>query len=202
VQNLKAGRHAFKGMVTNAVYMTEALGKGNFNDDCERSVAKIANGDISALSQLYGCLRRPVFLLAYSIIGDCSLAEDVTQETFLHVNDKASAYHPGTNPKAWIFTIARNLALNEVRSRGREKLSDDEPLQTAANIEDIAIYDADFTRAVSVLNGDERNIVILRIAASMKHREIARIMGISTGDVRVRYFRALKKLRNYYQDKS
>jgi RNA polymerase sigma factor (sigma-70 family) len=198
---LKADRYAFKGMVADTLEMSKELTSNDIGGDCEKSMVKVAGGDISALSQLYGCLKKPVFLLAYSIVGNYPLAEDITQETFLRVNDKASLYRTGTNPKAWIFTIARNLSLSAVRSRGREELSDDEPPQAGTDLEDIAVYDADFTRAISVLDNDERNIVILKIAASLKHREISKIMGISVGDTRVRYFRALKKLKNYYGDK-
>ncbi len=171
---------------------------GNFNADCEKSVFKVANGDISALSQLYGCLKKPVFLLAYSITGDYSLAQDVMQETFLRVNEKASTYRGGTSPKAWILEIARNLSLNCIKKRGREELSADEPVIKSANAEDKAVADADFTRAVAVLDSDERNIVVMKISGSLKHSEIARIMGISVGDTRIRYWRALKKLKGYY----
>jgi RNA polymerase sigma factor (sigma-70 family) len=202
VLNLKHSRHALKGMVTELLDISEALDNDKLKKACEVSVAKVAHGDISALSQLYSCLKRPVFLLAYSVVSDYSLAEDVTQETFLRISEKASTYRPGTNPKAWIFTIARNLALTALRGRKCEQLSEEQPLQTGESIEDIAVTDADFSRAIAVLDSDERNIVILKIVASMKHKEIAQIMGISTGDARVRYFRALKKFKSYYEGRN
>lgn len=188
-------------MVTIAVEGSKELYNDNFYMRCEKSVSQIADGDISALTQLYNCLKRPVFMLAYSIVADYPLAEDITQETFLRVNDKASAYHPGTNPKAWIFKIARNLAIDAIRSRSREDLHEVEPERESENIEDIVVGGDGFSRAMTNLDSTERDIVVLKIGASLKHSEIAKIIGISTGNVRIRYFRALKKLKSYYEDK-
>jgi RNA polymerase sigma factor, sigma-70 family len=171
---------------------------------CEKSLARMVDGNVAALSQLYTTLKRPVFLLAYSILQDYALAEDVTQETFLHITEKAASYRPGTNPKAWIFTIARNLALSVLRARKKEDLSDaqlshtrEEPIHRGP--EDSAEANAGFARAIAELAPDERSIVILRIEAALPHRDIARILGISYADARVRYFRALKKLKAYYE---
>ena len=168
---------------------------------CDQSVRRVAKGELAALTQLYAALKRPIFLLAYSILHDYALAEDVTQETFLHITEKAASYRPGTKAKAWVFTIARNLALSAVRGRKKEDLSDTPPENTAVQQgpQEAAEANAGFARAIAVLEPDERSIVILRIEAGLPHREIAKMLGISYADARVRYFRALKKLKRYYE---
>lgn len=183
------------------------LGTHRVDSDCEASVTTVAGGDIAGLSQLYGCLRKPVFLLAYSILGDYALAEDIMQETFLRVNEKAATYRAGSNPKAWVLSIARSVALNARKSRIRENLCEDTTngmvTGTATDlfantVENKAVLNADFTRALTCLDEQERGIIILKIGGNLKHSEIAEILGITTGDARVRYFRALKKLKRYY----
>lgn len=166
----------------------------------EASVTELAGGKISGLASLYEAMKKPVFLLAYSILEDYSLAEDAMQETFLRVNAKAGTYQKDTNPKAWVFSVARSVALNMQKARGREKLCADPPdTTTTDSVENRAILDADFTRAVAVLDEKERGIIILKIGANLRHTEIAKILGITPGDARIRYFRALKKLKAYYR---
>lgn len=175
----------------------------------DRSVSRLAEGDVGALSQLYSLLRRPVFLLALSILGDHALAEDVMQETFLKINEHAGSYRPGTNPKAWVLAITRNLALNMLRRRSREQPGDDllESLPcaeggSASPAVGTGAGDADdrldFARTMAQLGEPERSIVTMRVVCGLRHREIAKILGCAPGDVRVRYSRALKKLRSYY----
>jgi RNA polymerase sigma-70 factor, ECF subfamily len=176
----------------------DSFGTGDLSGNCEKSIYKVADGDISELTQIYGCFKRPVFLIAYSIVKDYALAEDVMQETFLRVSEKASTYRGG-NSKSWVLEIARNIALNCVKKRNWETISADESESMSPSVEDAAVAEADFTRAITVLDEVERSIVILHLAGSLKHTEIAHILGIMPGDVRIRYFRALKKLKAYYR---
>jgi RNA polymerase sigma-70 factor, ECF subfamily len=180
---------------------------GDTAHDCAvgKPAKKTADGDSAAFTQLYECLKRPVFLLAYSILQDYALAEDATQETFLRAAEKADTFRPGTNPKAWIFTIARNLAIDLLRKRKKEAPLDSLPEAAQQSPENSAAAVAEATdglaRALAVLEPHERDLVILRIEAELPHRDIAKILGISAVDARVRYFRALKKLKKYYEKK-
>jgi RNA polymerase sigma-70 factor (ECF subfamily) len=86
--------------------------------DAEAALEAIAAGDMDALEWLYRELRVPVFAVALAITADRGLAEDVLQETFLRVYTRARTYRPGSTPRAWMVEIARNLALDTVRSAG------------------------------------------------------------------------------------
>jgi RNA polymerase sigma-70 factor (ECF subfamily) len=93
--------------------------------DAEAALEAIAAGDMVALEWLYRELRVPVFAVALAITADRGLAEDVLQEAFERVHTHAHTYRPGTRPRAWVVAIARNLALDAMRSRRRE-LPDEE----------------------------------------------------------------------------
>jgi RNA polymerase sigma-70 factor (ECF subfamily) len=162
-----------------------------------KSMSRIAYGDVLALDALYKDLKKPVFMLALSILRDYPSAEDIMQETFLKVNEKADTYTAGTNPKAWVLTIARNLALNTIKKRSRETLTLEELGETAAD-ENGLLDGNDFTHTMRQLDEPERSIVTLRIVCGLRHAEIAKIVGLTANDTRVRYSRALKKLKKYY----
>ncbi len=170
----------------------------SINQGFDFSLSEITTGDSEKLSQLYCSLKRPVFLLALSILGNYALAEDVMQDTFLKIQENASSYRPGTNAKAWVMTITRNLALNMLKKRGREDLSLDSFIETETGGEIDMTGSVDFTRALSLLEETERCIVTLKAICGFRHAQIAKITGITTADCRARYSRALKKLRKYY----
>lgn len=180
----------------------EAGAFAQMNGGLEASVSRLREGDAGGLEALYQTLRKPVFLLCYSTLGDYSLAEDAAQETFLRVHDKAATYRPGSNPRAWVMSVARSVALNLREKRLRETPAEltENDVPRAPGAEESAVLAADFTRALSHLDEQERMVVILRVSCDLKHADIARVLGIKPGDARVRYFRALKKLRAYYRE--
>nr|WP_280521300.1 RNA polymerase sigma factor [Paenibacillus mangrovi] len=82
----------------------------------DEALDSIVSGKIDSLQTIYKELRIPVYGLALSILQNKSWAEEIMQETFVRVYEKASNYRHGTNPKAWIISIARNLSYELLRS--------------------------------------------------------------------------------------
>ncbi len=162
---------------------------------CDRAVVKIADGNPEALCDIYKHLGRQIFALAISILRDYQLSEDVMQDTFVKISEKAHTYQKGSNAIAWILTITRNLALDEYKKRKHE-FSDD-------NIEEVCLFDEVPTselEAFSVLNDEEKQIVLLKVYSCLKHKEIAQILGITTYASEKKYQRAVIKLRAYYNE--
>lgn len=161
------------------------------NELCERALIKIAQGDISALDVIYNHFGKLLYSIAYSVTEDAHLSEDILQETFLKIAEKASSYKKGTNAKAWIAAICRNLAIDKVRRRNNETA------YCSAIDEDVThIHTADdFLSLLEVLNDEERQIVILKTAWGLKHSEIAKILSITTDNARQKYKRAIEKLK-------
>lgn len=163
-------------------------------------IEKIAKGDINYLSKVYEDLKRPVFLLILSILKDYSLSEDAMQDTFIKVNQNAKSYQKGTNAKAWILKIARNTALNYLKKQAFESpLDDDNP--SGCDMEQEAITSLDFLKALEPFDETDRSIITLHIFGRLTHLQIAAIVGLKAGNVRMRYSRMIKKLKNYYYQK-
>ena len=87
-------------------------------------IHEIAQGNTDALEQLYKQYKDRVYRLALSLSHDMHLAEDITQDTFLHVQERARTYRREGSEAAWIIAIARNLTYDSLRRRSREVTGD------------------------------------------------------------------------------
>lgn len=156
-------------------------------------IQRIASGDGKAFRQLYEIASAGVYGFALSITKNTYDAEDVLQDTFLTVHRAASGYEPMGKPMAWILTIARNCALSQLRKAGKagEAGEFQEEDSRLGAVEDRALIETLF----SVLDGEERQIVMLHAVSGLKNREIAALLELPLNTVLSKYHRAMKKLR-------
>ena len=158
---------------------------------------KIARGDLHALERLYVQQKTRVYRLVLSITGDSFLAEDITQETFLRVQEQAQTYRNDISETAWIVTIARNLTYDILRRRSREIVN-----EKAISTDAFVLLDTDeqsnlmFLDMIKDLSQLEKELICLRILANLSWHEIGQIIGQSADASRKRYARSLKKLRS------
>lgn len=153
---------------------------------------KVADGDNEAFARLYDEVKKGVFAFAYSYLR---CAEDVTEEVFFAVKRKAYLYRPGTDARAWIFQIAKNLSLDELRRRKRRA----EPLEEAGEPAVPPRLPA-LDLLTKCLDETEREIVLLHAVWGYKHREIAQMKGMPLGTVTWKYNAALEKLRKEWEE--
>ena len=160
----------------------------------EKALMELALGNKDGLCKIYEDLGRLIFSVAIGITGNREDAEDTLQNTLMELQKCAATYKKGTNPRAFILTVARHNALDLVRKR-RDTLSIDE----AAFVADEGISDAAPLAAelLSHLEDEEREIILLRIYGDLPFGEVARIMGISVFAAQKRYQRVIKKLKKY-----
>lgn len=174
------------------------------NQELNMYMVEIAKGSMPALSVIYSEFSSTVYGLALSILRDKEHALDVMQDTFINVMTSANEYRTDLNGKAWLFRIARNLAISKYRKNRNEA-----PFDTTDNLFDIPL-DEQFLdervvnsvvlrNALNHLSSMESQIVILHLAAGLKHREIAKVLNLSIGTVCSKYFYSLKKLRQYIE---
>ena len=167
----------------------------------------IALGDIEALETLYEEYKVKVYRLALSLLGDTYLAEDVTQETFLRIQEHASSYRRNISEAAWIATIARNLSYDHLRRKNREISHDlDQEPEGKSSLTGVleqqisesadSASDLYYLDLVAMLAPEEREIVNLRILADLSWKEIGKVMGQQADACRKRYRRALEKLEH------
>jgi RNA polymerase sigma-70 factor (ECF subfamily) len=161
-------------------------------------LAALAAGQPGALERLYRELRAPVFALALSIVGNRAAAEDVLHDTFVRVCERAAAYRAGTSPRAWVITIAKNLAIDTTRRRKRETRLEDAPLAC----HDDLLPDFSWVQALMRLDPIEREIVVLHALAGLTHAEIASQLRLPAGTVRWKYRDALRRLAPFVSERA
>src|SRR5262245_2541182 len=135
---------------------------------------------------------------AVSLAQNSDRADDLVQETLVKAWDKQSSFQPGTNLKAWLFTILRNEFYSQMRKRGRE-VQDSEGTMTAR----LAIHPSqqgkldleELRNALQVLPEDQREAIILIGASGLSYEEAAEICGCSVGTIKSRVSRARSRLQ-------
>jgi len=190
-------------------------------------VAAVAAGSEDALAALYDRHAAAVHATAFRIAGDRHVAEDVVQEVFLTLWNRADRFDPGSGSlNAWLGTMARNRAIDRLRAAGRRpqlvalaREGDegwaDEALERAAEsgrtdrrsgADDPALA-LEAAEARTAINGalagmpdPEREVILLAYRDELTQREIADRLGWPLGTVKTRTRRALARLRGALAD--
>lgn len=185
-------------LITVAEIKTE-YGKAEGRRELERLLSGIAAGRPEDMSELYSRTRTAVYSLALSYLGNAHDAQDITQDTFVQVWERAGQYRPNGSPMGWLLTVCRNLALMRIRRADRHADLDDSGWdaipaeEKGLSVEERALLQD----ALALLDENERRVVMLHAAAGMKHREIAVLLEMPLATVLSKYHRAIKKLRAF-----
>jgi RNA polymerase sigma-70 factor (ECF subfamily) len=135
---------------------------------------------------------------AVSLTQNADKADDLVQETLVKAWDKHASFQPGTNIKAWLFTILRNEFYSQMRKRGRE-VQDSDGIMTgrlAVHPSQHGMLDLkDFRAALEQLPEDQREAVILIGASGFSYEEAAEICGCAVGTIKSRVSRARNRLQ-------
>ena len=163
----------------------------------------------------FGCLverySQRVLNTVFRYIGDRQRSEDLTQEVFLRVHVHRQRYRPGGKFSAWLFTIAANLAKNEIRTRVRHRGTTSlERLKEVSGDAELVLVDrsrrpdrwaeqAELKKAVSEavqeLPEAYREAVVMRDLNGMSYEEISEVLNVPGGTVRSRINRARHLLK-------
>jgi RNA polymerase sigma-70 factor (ECF subfamily) len=134
---------------------------------------------------------------AASLSGSFDRADDLVQETLVKAWDKQHTFQPGTNLKAWLFTILRNEFYTQMRKKGREVQDVDgiHAMQLAGHPEQHGHLDLqDFRRALERLPDDQREALILIGASGFSYEEAAEICKCAVGTIKSRVSRARTRI--------
>ena len=172
-------------------------------------ICRMARGDKLACSQLYDRFSRPLYSVALRILNDQSEAEDVVQDVFLSLWEKATNFDVGRGSAfGWAITLTRNRAIDRVRTRRRRNT-----LLTESFVEDLpgghAPPDADSVdelifkekagavrAALSMLPQEQYRALELAFFSGLTQQEIAVRLSEPLGTVKARIRRGLLKLRD------
>lgn len=175
------------------------------SDKLERVIERAKGGDKDAFGQLYILFRNRIFRYTYYLVFDKDLAEDLTQLTFLKAWLALSHFSTGRGTlQAYLYAIARNLVIDYQRRKREVSLEDVAEPSYEVNFEDELIKEENVRMVQGLmagLDGEERQLVILRYFEEMHFGEIAHILHKKEGAIRVRLHRILQKLKERIKDK-
>jgi RNA polymerase sigma-70 factor, ECF subfamily len=146
-----------------------------------------------------------VYGYAASLLRDQAAAEDVTAQTFERAYRKRHSFRAARgNKEAWVFGIARNAALDELRKRkrraGLQVDLEDITSPTPAEYAELTLRRETVRAALATLDPREQDLVALKFAGGLSHAEIAKVLRISESNAGTRLHRALEKLRKACDD--
>jgi RNA polymerase sigma-70 factor (ECF subfamily) len=163
---------------------------------------KVAQGDTEAFAELVDKYKGPVISLASRMIQDPSEAEDLAQAAFVQVYKSASRYRASSKFSTWLFTIARNLCLNEIRRRGRHPAHSLEGMSESAEEGGAGVQLADqgtaapaeamlqnelqlkIEEALQELPETQRTAILLCRQDELSYDDIAEVLGVSVSAVK------------------
>ncbi|EPR07489.1 RNA polymerase sigma factor [Ruminiclostridium papyrosolvens] len=167
----------------------------------DKSIFKVERGDNSGLREIYDQLGHAIYTQSYFITKDHHLAEDVSQEVFIKIMICAPSYTRGTNPKAWIMSIARNTAIDKLRKKDMNDLSfskDTEYCETKLAKVGVKIdldEKIDLIEEINKLDFQSQQIVLLHVIVGLKFREISSLLDMPQGTVAWKYKLIIKELK-------
>jgi RNA polymerase sigma-70 factor, ECF subfamily len=137
-----------------------------------------------------------LFAYVATLLQDRSAAEDVVAQAFERAYRKRRSFDArrGTS-RAWIFGIARNAALDELRRRRRLATLVAEPAELGEDDAELAARRATVRAALQQLEPRDRELVALRFHGGLSNAEIGRVLGVSESNAGTRLHRAMTKLR-------
>lgn len=167
------------------------------NPSDEQLLADLRAGHIDAFDRLYARYERRLYGYVRRMVGESGRAEDLLQEVFMKVLSDRS-FDPGRGRfSAWLFTVARNACLMELRSQQRRgaahrkipepspSRAPDELLEPSRRVE----------RALAELSEAQRQLLLLKQVGQLTYAEIAAVIGVAEGTVKSRLHEATRRFR-------
>ncbi|QED46627.1 RNA polymerase sigma factor [Cytobacillus dafuensis] len=140
------------------------------------------------------------FLIYYLGTSD---VEDLVQEVFIRAIKSVDHFEGKSSPKTWLFSIARHVAIDEIRKRKRRKMKDilmmrpheDEALNNPEKVFNMNETNQELHRVIQTLKSNYRDVIILRGIKELSISETANVLNWSEEKVRLTFHRAIKALQ-------
>lgn len=166
----------------------------------ELRIIKAAREDPKAFGELYKLYVEPVFRYLYSRVGNVHEAEDITAQAFLVALESFDRFREDRHFASWLFTIARNKAIDHFRQRKNLSSMDEaanipmenDPLYGVIQLEQMATL----SKLIRALPEEDRELLRLRFLAAMSFPEIAHFLHRNEGAVKKSIYRLLARLHS------
>ena len=151
----------------------------------------------ATFAELYRATFADVYAYVATIVADRAAAEDVTAQAFERAYRKQRSFDARRgSQRAWIFGIARNAALDELRRRRRTAtLVAEPPDEVLVAHDEAAVRRATVRAALETLDARDRELIALKFHGDLSNAEIAKLLGLSESNAGTRVHRAVTKLR-------
>ncbi len=157
--------------------------------------AEIKNNNNIAFEEFYSKYDKLVLKIIYSILKNKNDAEDVMQLVFEKIYSMNKEKLPTRNEASWLYSVARNEALNYLKSnKNNINLDNIYEIEDDNNELDKVIEKENYNKLISKLNDNEKEIISLKIISNCSFEEIGKILNIPTGTVKWRYYKAVNTL--------
>lgn len=173
---------------------------------------RVKRGDKTAFAELVDRYKQPVLNLATRTLRDATEAEDLAQTVFVQVWKTRARYQASAKFSTWLFTIARNFCLNELRRRSRHPAEpldsphpehEGEPLHQPPDVQTAAPPDAllhgelerKIEEALTALPENQRTAILLCRQDELSYEEIAEVLGCSLSATKSLIFRGRETLK-------
>jgi RNA polymerase sigma-70 factor (ECF subfamily) len=163
------------------------------------TLRKAQRGDERAFSEIVRTYEQPVFNYVLRLVGDRSLAEDLTQEVFLRVYQGLPGFSLRSRFTTWLFQVTKNRVLDELRALERRPRA----VVTLDDIAPLEVVDAPYERAEAIdsvwravenLNVDLKMALLLRDVVGLSYLEIADALEITLATVKWRIYKAREEV--------
>jgi RNA polymerase sigma-70 factor (ECF subfamily) len=180
-------------------------------DRMEREADGIARGlrrrDPDLLDSLIEQYQHRLLRYLISLVHDRHTAEDIFQETWIRVLEQGHRYDPRHNFVTWLLTIARNLAIDNMRRKRPDALEDlppmSEPAVTGPGAFEVAVQHQQASRldgALDRIPSEQREAILLRFQEGMSLEEIADVTRAPLSTVKSRLYRGLEAMAGLVQE--
>jgi RNA polymerase sigma-70 factor, ECF subfamily len=156
---------------------------------------RAAEGDAEAMAVLLERHFDFVHAVCRRMLRDPAAAEDARQEVLFRVASRIGSFDQRSSFRTWVFVIARNVVLNEIRTRGHTPVPAGAIGATAESDEPHADTRLDIDTVLTQLSPSRRDVIVLRYLCDLSYQEVAEVLGIPVNTVRTRLRRALGDLR-------
>ena len=164
--------------------------------DLHQIFQKIILGNETAVEELYKNYKELVINIAFSIVKNRDLSEEIAQMVFLKIIKMDKSKLPTSNESSWIYTVTKNETIEYLRKQHNEiDIDDIYDIPNLKNEIDEIIDIDNFNTIIKCLDEKEKEIVSLKIISNFTFKEIAEILEIPIGTVQWKYYKAVHTLK-------
>ncbi|MGQ9705419.1 MAG: RNA polymerase sigma factor [bacterium] len=174
----------------------------------ETLLSRFLEGDELSFEMIVERHKDMVHRIAYSIVRNRTIAEDVSEETFIKLYYKANTFKGKSKFTTWLYSITSNTAKNHLRDiiRKHSDINIEEIITLKSNIveldrqADVSLINQRINEAIEKLPKRQREVFVMRYLNGLNINETADILGISQGAVKAKLSFAIRMLRELLED--